>query len=189
MRFAGLGLHQTVPDAKTIWLYREQRKQAGAIEGLFRRFDAVLASKGFLTMDGQIIDATLIAAPHQKLTLEEKATIRKGGTLEGWSRAKRAQKDRDARWTLKRGRAKPKPDGTQRQAIPIAVPVFGYKSHIGIDRRHGMIRRWTVTDAAQHKQLQLSEPSGSREHRQPRLGRHRLPHQAQSGSAGAARSV
>jgi DNA polymerase-3 subunit epsilon len=25
-----------------------------------------------------------------------------------------------------------------------------YKSHIGIDRRHGLIRRWTVTDAAQH---------------------------------------
>ena len=30
------------------------------------------------------------------------------------------------------------------------MPVFGYKSHIGIDRRHGLIRRWTVTDAAQH---------------------------------------
>lgn len=28
--------------------------------------------------------------------------------------------------------------------------IFGYKSHIGIDRRHGLIRRWTVTDAAQH---------------------------------------
>jgi transposase len=47
MRFAGLGLHQAVPDAKTIWLYREQLKQAGAIEGLFRRFDEVLAAKGF----------------------------------------------------------------------------------------------------------------------------------------------
>jgi IS5 family transposase len=30
------------------------------------------------------------------------------------------------------------------------VPLFGCKSHIGIDRRHGLIRRWTVTDAAQH---------------------------------------
>jgi IS5 family transposase len=30
------------------------------------------------------------------------------------------------------------------------VPVFGYKSHIGIDRRHGLIRCWAVTDAAQH---------------------------------------
>jgi hypothetical protein len=69
-----------VPDAKTIWLYRRQLKQAGAIEGLFRRFDEALASKGYLAMGGQIIDATIIAAPRQKLTIEEKATIREGGT-------------------------------------------------------------------------------------------------------------
>lgn len=31
MRFAGLALHQAVPDAKTIWLYREQLKQAGGL--------------------------------------------------------------------------------------------------------------------------------------------------------------
>jgi IS5 family transposase len=150
MRFVGLALHQAVPDAKTVWLYREQLKQAGAIEGLFRRFDEVLATKGYLAMGGRIIDATLIAAPRQKLTIEEKAIIRDGGTPEGWSRHKRAQKDRDAWWTLKRGTTKPKPEGGPRQAIQIAVPIFGYKSHIGIDRRHGLIRRWTVTDAAQH---------------------------------------
>ena len=120
------------------------------MEGLFRRFDAVLAEQGYLAMGGQIIDATLIAAPRQKLTLEEKATICEGSTPEHWSKAKRAQKDQDARWTLKRGRSKPKPEGHRRQAIQIAVPVFGYKSHIGIDRRHGLIRRWTVIDAAQH---------------------------------------
>jgi IS5 family transposase len=184
MRFAGLGLHQAVPDATTIWLYREQLKQAGAIEGLFQRFDKALAAKGLLAMGGQIIDATLIAAPRQKLTIEEKATIREGGTPEGWSRAKRAQKDRDARWTLKRGRAQRKLECALRQAIQIAVPLFGYKSHIGIDRRHGLIRRWTVTDAAQHTQPQLSGPAGSRKHGQPRLGRHRLSHQAQSGGSG-----
>jgi hypothetical protein len=109
-----------------------------------------LAAKGFLAMGGQIIDATIIAAPRQKLTLEEKGIIREGGTPEGWSRAKRAQKDCDARWTLKRGRTKPRPEGAQRQAIQIAVPIFGYKSHIGINWRYGLIRRWTVTDAAQH---------------------------------------
>jgi IS5 family transposase len=48
-------------------------------------------------MGGQIIDATLIAAPRQKLTSEEKATIREGNTPEGRSRAKREQKERDAR--------------------------------------------------------------------------------------------
>jgi IS5 family transposase len=32
MRFAGLALHDAVPDAKTIWLYREQLTRAGAFD-------------------------------------------------------------------------------------------------------------------------------------------------------------
>ena len=35
MRFLGLGLHDRVPDAKTIWLFREQLTRAGAIRKLF----------------------------------------------------------------------------------------------------------------------------------------------------------
>ena len=31
-----------VPDAKTVWLYREQLSQAGLIESLFEDFDAYL---------------------------------------------------------------------------------------------------------------------------------------------------
>lgn len=142
IRFASLGPHQAVPDAKTIWLYREQLKQAGAIERLFRRFDEVLAIKGLFSMCGQLIDAALIAALRQKPIVEERATIRESGTPAHWSKAKRAQKDLDGRWTLKRGKAKLKAEGTQRQAIQIAVPIFGDKSHIGIDRQHGLIRRW-----------------------------------------------
>jgi len=34
--------------------------------------------------------------------------------------------------------------------VDLAVPAFGYKNHLGIDRRHRLIRRWTVTDAARH---------------------------------------
>jgi IS5 family transposase len=52
-----------VPDAKTIWLFRERLTQAGAIDILFNRFDAILRSAGYLPMSGQILDATLIAAP------------------------------------------------------------------------------------------------------------------------------
>jgi IS5 family transposase len=78
MRFAGLGLHEPVPHANTIWLYREQLRLARAIEGLFGRSDAVLADQDFLAMSGQIIDATIIAAPRQKLTMEETAAIRDG---------------------------------------------------------------------------------------------------------------
>jgi transposase, IS5 family len=35
------------------------------------------------------------------------------------------------------------------------VPAFGYKSHVGIDRRHGLIRTWIATDAARHDGAQL----------------------------------
>ena len=37
MRFAGLALHDAVPDAKTIWLYRERLTRAGALTRLFVR--------------------------------------------------------------------------------------------------------------------------------------------------------
>ena len=158
MRFVGLELHEAVPDATTIWLYREQLKRAGAVDTLFRRFDAVLAAKGYLAMGGQIIDATIVAAPRQKLTADEKAVVKAGGTPAGWSKAKRRQKDRDARWTLKRGRTRPKPEGgAARTGVEIAVPVFGYKSHLNIDRRHRLIRAWSVTDAAAHDSRRLPD--------------------------------
>ena len=41
MRFAGLSLHAAVPDAKTIWLYREQLTRAGALARVFAEPDPV----------------------------------------------------------------------------------------------------------------------------------------------------
>ena len=52
MRFLGLGIGDSVPDAKTIWLFREELREAGAIERLFGRFDRHLRDNGF--SDGRI---------------------------------------------------------------------------------------------------------------------------------------
>ena len=60
MRFLGLGLEDKVPDAKTVWLYREQLAQAGVIETLFEDFDGYLEQQGYLAMGGQIIDASIV---------------------------------------------------------------------------------------------------------------------------------
>ena len=49
---------------------------------------------------------------------------------------------------MKWSRAKPAADGSPR--VDLAVPAFGSKNHIGMDRRHGLIRTWTATDAARH---------------------------------------
>ncbi|MCP1228258.1 transposase, partial [Acetobacter fabarum] len=46
MRFLGLGLSDRVPDARTVWLFRERLTQAGAIDVLFNRFDATLRNAG-----------------------------------------------------------------------------------------------------------------------------------------------
>lgn len=151
MRFLGLSLGDRVPDAKTIWLFREQLVQAKGIEKLFARFDDALHGAGYLAMGGQIIDATIVAAPRQKLSDEDKAAIKDGGTPPGWSPAKRRQKDIDARWTIKRGRRKRSEASEMKAAgVEIAVPIFGYKNHAGIDRRFGFIRRWAATSAAAH---------------------------------------
>jgi curved DNA-binding protein CbpA len=101
-------------------------------------------------MSGQIVDATLVPAPKQRNTEDEKAAIKEGKTAnEIWSDEpnRAAQKDTAARWTLKiGGKIRYRPDGTP---LPqIALPVFGYKSHISIDRRFGFIREGATTSAA-----------------------------------------
>jgi IS5 family transposase len=66
VRFLGLGLEDPVPDAKTVWLYREQLAQAGVIERLFDDFDGHLRRQGYLAMGGQIIDASIVPVPKQR---------------------------------------------------------------------------------------------------------------------------
>ena len=94
-----------------------------------------------------------------RLTRGEKATIKGGGIPETWSPAKRAQMDTDGRWTLKRGRKRSAEHrgSRERSRSGLVIPVFGYKNHLGIDRRHGFIRSFAVTDAAAHDGRQLGK--------------------------------
>jgi transposase, IS5 family len=158
MRFLGLGLADPVPDANTIWTFREALKKAGAIDGLFQRFDQTLRSAGFLAMSGQIVDATIVAAPKQRNTIEEKKAIREGRVPDDWKAkpARLAQKDRDARWTVKYTKAKPREDGSL-PVVDLAIPAFGYKNHVSIDRGFGLIRKWTATHAAAHDGARLED--------------------------------
>jgi IS5 family transposase len=152
MRFLGLRLSDRVPDARTIWLFREKLTKAGAIKTLFGQFDAALRAKGYIAMSGQIVDASLISAPKQRNTQEEKQAIREGRIPEDWKDrpAKLCQKDRDARWTVKFSKAKERPDGTKPK-VDIAIPTFGYQNRISIDCGFGFIRRWEATDAAAYE--------------------------------------
>ena len=158
-RFLGLGLDGTVPDATTVWLFRERLVKAKAIDGLFASFDTVLKDRGYLAMSGQIIDATVVPAPKQRNTEEEKATIKEGRIPEAWKPAKVRQKDRDARWTVKYTKAKVKEGADPKAPKPVdlAIPMFGYKNHIGIDRAHGLIRSWNASAANAHDGARLPD--------------------------------
>lgn len=151
MRFLGLSLGDGVPDAKTIWLFRERLTRAGAIRRLFDRFDAAVRAAGYIAMSGQIVDASLVAAPKQRNSDAEKAEIKAGRIPREWKTrpAKLRQKDRDARWTVKFSKAKPRADGTM--PVDIAIPTFGYQNHVSTDRAHGLIRKWAASDAAAYE--------------------------------------
>ena len=135
MRFLSLGLEDRVPDAKTVWLYREALARAGLVEALFKRFDGYLAWQGYIARGGQILDASIVPARRNHNTRDEKKTIKGGNVPEDWKNkpAKRSQKDLDARWMKKRGKSH-----------------YGYKNHVNVDRKHKLVRRWHVSDAAQH---------------------------------------
>ena len=139
-RFLGLAIEDSIPDATTLWLFREKLAKAGLIEKLFERFDQHLAAKGYIARGGQIIDASIVPVPTQRNSRDENNQLRAGRTPAGWKQkpAKLRQKDRDARWTKKHGRS-----------------FFGYKNHVNADAKHKLIRNYAVSDAAVHDSQEL----------------------------------
>ena len=136
MRFLGLGIGDAVPDAKTIWLFRESLNADDRARTLFDGFESFLAEKGFQARKGQIIDASIVEVPIQRNTREENAAIKNGDAEKvrsEWSPAKAAQKDTDARWTKKNNKS-----------------FFGYKHHDNVDVEHKIVRDYSVTPAHVH---------------------------------------
>lgn len=139
-RFLGLHAASKVPDATTIWLFREDLTRAQVVEELFERFDQFLSEAGFRAQKGQIIDASIVRTPIQRNSRGENQQIEAGEQPEGWSEAKRRQKDVDARWGKQKGRS-----------------FFGYKNHISVDVKYKLIRRFHVTSAEVHDSRVMEE--------------------------------
>ncbi len=130
-RFAGLEHSGRVPDAKTLWVWRERLKKQDLIGDISEGVGRQLSKAGFIARGGQIIDASIVTVPIQRNRREENEKIAQGEVPEDWNDAKRAQKDVDARWTQKHGKS-----------------YYGYKLHANTDRRWGFIRRIEVTAAS-----------------------------------------
>jgi IS5 family transposase len=132
-RFLGLHAASKVPDATTIWRFREDLTKAGKVAQLFSTFDNFLSEQGFRAQKGQIVDASIVKVPIQRNTRDENKRIKNGEPPEGWNENKKRQKDTDARWTRKNNKN-----------------FFGYKNHISVDVAHKFIREYTVTSANVH---------------------------------------
>ena len=84
-----------------------------------------------------MIDATFVEVPRQRNMREENAQIKAGEVPEAWDkpevRAKRRQKDTEARWAKKNEEKH-----------------YGYKNHINADQQHKLIQSYAVTSASVH---------------------------------------
>lgn len=144
MRFLGLTLEDRIPDAKTIWLFRDSLTKAKIIDPLFNLFQELLEQTGPISRAGSIVDATFVEAPRQRNTPEENKQIKAGHSPEEWEKPdkenKKAQKDTDARWSKKGG-----------------VTFYGYKDHVKIDTASKPIIAYTTTNASVHDSQMLPE--------------------------------
>jgi IS5 family transposase len=126
-----------VPDAKTVWLFRERLKGLNLVDVLFAAFHQQLAAQGYVARAGQMIDATFVEVPRQRNTRAENAQLKAGEVPEAWdqpeAKAKRRQKDTEARWTKKNDEKH-----------------YGYKNHINADQDHKLIQSYAVTPASVH---------------------------------------
>lgn len=119
-RFAGLSLHDRVPDHSTLWRFREDLGKEGLIDRVFAEIARQLEAKRLILKHGTLVDASLVGARAHP--------PRKTGTKTGAPADPPA--DPDARWGRKGHKT-----------------VFGYKIHIGVDAAHTLIRRCIVTPA------------------------------------------
>jgi len=134
-RFLGFTPSDKVPDAKTIWLFREQLVKKGIMKELFYDFEYQLNDQGYKAQKGQIVDASFVDVPKQRNNKEENKQIKEGEIPKKFEGNQNigSQKDTDARWAKKN-------DETH----------FGYKDHVSVDNAHKLIREYEVTSAEVH---------------------------------------
>ena len=120
MRLLGLG--DLVPDARSVWLYRDA---PGARRASWRNCSGCLTvtwpGRAILRGVGRSSTPPSGRCRCHHNTRDENAAIKKREVPEDWADkpAKRCQKDLDARWTKKHGKSQ-----------------YGYKNPVNVDRTH-----------------------------------------------------
>lgn len=116
-RFVNLGWTDETPDHSTISRFRKVLTERGLAERLFAEVNRQLEERALLVKKGTLLDATIVEAQARRPSVEEGAGAR-------------SAVDPDAAWTRKGGAAH-----------------FGYKAHLGVDEKSGLIRKAELTSA------------------------------------------
>jgi len=132
-RFCGLRDSSSIPDEKTVWVFRERIDKTGGADELFEAVHQQIQAHGFIARGGQIIDATLVSAPRQHFSKADKEILEQDATPADWTPAQRQQKDTEASWTKKHGKS-----------------YHGYKLSTSVDHNYKFIRKCHVSTAKEH---------------------------------------
>ena len=137
MHFLDLQMGDDIPDANTIWDFKELIEKDGrdGSNKLFAKFHEILDQQDLIAKEGSIIDASFVEAPKQRNTRDQNKQIKEGTRPEGFEEgsAKGSQKDCDARWTKKNNEVH-----------------YGYKNHAKVDTKSKLIDTYTTTAASVH---------------------------------------
>lgn len=150
MRFLGLTLADRVPDAKTVWRFRNELAKGDMIKRLFELLDMQLDKDGIILHKGKMVDASIVEAPRQRNSREENDLLKSGDVPTSWKKNpnKLRQKDIDAAWLKKNGKNH-----------------FGYKDHVKADTKTKLITDYNVTSASVHDSQMLDELTNKKEDR------------------------
>src|SRR5437667_726248 len=112
MRFLDLELEDPVPDATTIWLFREALAKAGLIDKLFA---SISRPRATLRAAARSLTPRLCRCPSSATRRRRTRRSRPARPPEGWEKqlAKNAQKDKDARWMKRNDEATPRKFGNR----------------------------------------------------------------------------
>ena len=140
--FIGVESVLDVPDARTVWKYRNDLSHNGVYDMLFKRFYEYLESQGLILHSGKIMEASFMVSPRQRNTRQENAAIKSGCGESLWKEQphKKCHKDTNARWAKK---------GYER--------FYGYKNHVKVCRKTKLITGYATTSASVHDSRCSSE--------------------------------
>ena len=169
---------ETVPDARTIWLFRERLSENHLDKRIWKSIWKQFREKGITVKNGTIQDATFIESDpghgkrkkgdgtipvdpvfpvNEATETKQPETGRSGKELKAAERVEKDQKKKDREEERKNAKTRRSKDGTW--AVKNKRAHFGYKLHTIQDTGNDMIMNYSTTTASVHdSQIDLSIP-------------------------------